>query len=185
MSIVGDVLSGIDVQSMLLGITFVIILALLMLILGRIRTFQQNQGTKAIISICISLLAVYGILKSNWDIEGFFYNLGVGQDLLYNLVLIAVIAFFIITMVVKDEITGRRRFRLYRPMILLGLIFIGLRFTPMANGEGTLLVGIPLLIVGLLLWNRRRGQLRRYFRGKNMSPKEYLDYKYKLKKKMK
>jgi len=84
--------------------------------------------------------------------------------MIYNLALLAIAGFFIVTMIVRDEITGRIKFRLYRSMIVLGLIFIVLRFTPWANGDRTLFIGIPLLIVGLILWNRRRRATDRYFK---------------------
>jgi hypothetical protein len=151
-----DVFSGVDVQTMLFGIVFVIIFALLMILLGRVKIFQKNQGTKTVVGICVSLLSIYGISKSSWDLEGFFYSLGFGQDMIYNFVLLAIIAFFIITMMVRDEITGRTKFRLYRPMILLGIIFIALRFSPWSNSERTLLVGIPLFLIGAFFWNLRR-----------------------------
>lgn len=183
MGVISDVFSGVDIESMILGILFVIILAVLMLVLGKIRVFQRNQGIKTIVGICISLLSIYGISKSRWDLEGFFYNLGFGINTVYVLIIPAIIVFFIITMIATDEITGRRRFRIYRSFIIAGLIFIILRFTPMAHGNGSIYLGILLLVIGLLLWNAKRKRVMRYFRGKNMSPKEYLDYKYKLKKK--
>jgi hypothetical protein len=182
MSIVREVLSGVDLESMLLGIAFVIILAVLMVIFGRIRIFQKNQGIKTIVAICVSLLSIYGISKSSFDLENLFYSIGFGEEIIYNLILLAIVAFFIITMIVRDEITGRIKFRLYRSMILLGIIFIALRFTPWAHGDGSLFIGIPLLVIGLILWNRRRRATDSYFKGRSMNPKEYLDYKYKLKK---
>lgn len=183
MGIVREVFSTMDVESMLLGIAFVILLAVLMFILGRIRIFQKNQGVKTIVGICISLLAVYGISKSRWDIEGFFYNLGFGINTVYVLIIPAIIAFFIITMIATDEITGRRRFRIYRSFIIAGLIFIILKFTPMAYGNGALYVGIPLLVIGLLLWNAKRKRIKKYFRERHMNPAEYLREKDRLKKK--
>src|SRR4030042_6861685 len=104
MGIVREVFSGVDVETMVLGIAFVIILAILMFILGRIRMFQQNQGTKTIVAICVSLLAVYGISRSRLNLEGIFYSLGFSQDSLYYLVLLAIVALFLITSVARDEI---------------------------------------------------------------------------------
>jgi len=141
---------------MILGILFVIILAIIMFILGRTRVFQQNQGTKTVVAICISLLSIFGISKTRWNLEDFFYSMGFGEELLYNLALLAIVAFFIITSIVRDEIDKRIRVRLYRPMIILGLMFIALRFSPWAYGDRTLFVGIPLLAIGGILWNRRR-----------------------------
>jgi hypothetical protein len=180
---VRGVLSGIDPQLLILGIVFVLVLAVIMFILGRVRLFHQNQGTKTVVSICVSLLVVYGMFRTNWNIERFFYSLGLGEDTLYNLVLLALFCFLIMTSIVRDPEERRIKFRLYRTMILSGLIFIGLKFTPIAYGAGTLVVGIPLLVLGIILWYRRYTQWVRHQKERGWTPRKIIDYKRNSKKK--
>jgi len=141
----GDVFYNIDADIMVLGLLFVIFFALINLAL---RKTLKDRGTSGIVSFCASLLAVYGISRTNWDVSGLFYSIGISENILYT-----VIPFIIIIGLIF--IFWRLRKDLGAAFMIIGVILIIASFFVY---EKLLLmgVGIGLFIIGLFLWLRQR-----------------------------
>lgn len=162
-----DFLYNVDIESLLLGLTFILILAIVLAVLGRFPRFRQNPAIKTVIGFSVSLLSVYGISKTRINLENIFYNLGFTEDLLYNVILIVFIGFF----VVAGYVRKKRKWRLYRPLILLGFMLTVASFTSIIYEKGmALTIGIPLLIIGIFLWWRKWR-----WASKNRGEKEWSD----------
>lgn len=147
-----DMLYSIGFENLLLGLVFVLILAIVLMGLSRFPRFQRSPAIKTVIGFCVSLLAIYGISRSRINLENIFYNLGFTEDFLYNVIIIAIIGFFVVSGYVRKT----RKWRLYRPIIVLGFLFTVASLTPIIYEKGaTLALSIPLLIIGMLLWWRR------------------------------
>ncbi len=161
------ILSSIDVESMVLGILFFVIFAGLMFALRKTK-FGRNNAMKTVISFCISLLAVFGLSKTTWDFTGIFYRIGFNEQLLYNVALVILISFFVLSGIVKKSYG--RRWRLYRPLNIIGGLFTALAlFTDVIYEKTTTLtISIPMLVIGLLLWYRRK-----YSSDKNEAEKNF------------
>ena len=92
-----DALYRIEPTAIVLGLLFIILFAFLNWILARY--FKDNKATAGIIAFAVSLLAIYGIWRNDFNIENIFPDFGVGADLFYTflpLVVIGLIIFLII-----------------------------------------------------------------------------------------
>ncbi len=146
-----NLFSSIDPNTMVLLFLFVIIFAMLMFLLGR-TMFKENNSIKTVIAMAISLFAIYGINKMNWDVSNFFYSLGLSQDLIYIIVPWLIIAFVIFISFVKDKTTMKKKFRLSRPFLIIGALLTIISFTSLILQKGVvMIVGIVMLIIGILL----------------------------------
>ncbi len=164
---IGDILYSLDVQGLLLAVAFVIIFGLLTLAMGRLRRFQEAPAIKTVIALCISLFAVYGLNRSSFDLEGFFYKVGLSGDLLYNFILVILILFFVLSGITKKENaygTKKKVWRLYRPLSLLGWILLAASiFTPFIYQKGAgILIGAGLTLLGAFLFWRKRKKWKNY-----------------------
>ena len=139
---------------------FLILFVFIATILKRVGIFKdayRNPDTKsvAVISLAISLMATYGIYRSDYDIESLFYNFGFSANSLYPVLAIILIlaSIFIIW-----------KFRIGTLLIILGLL-LGLTtlFTEIIYEKTTaMIIAAVMLLVGLLLLERtrRRNALR-------------------------
>lgn len=137
-----DLFYNIDADVMVLGLLFVIFFALTNLALNRT---LKNRGTASVVAFCVSLLAVFGISRTNWSASGLFYNIGMSDKVLYTVVPILILA-GLIFMVWK--------LKLARALFFTGLFLIILSFFAYEKMI-LLIIGIVLLIVGLFLWFRK------------------------------
>ena len=140
-----DVLYGIDPNTMLLGLLFVIFFALTNFLLSK--TIKE-RGTSGIISFCIALLAVYGLNRTSLDINGIFAGIGLSDTLIYSVVpiLILVGLGFMIW-----------KLKLGLTLVLVGILLIVLSFTDIIYMKTlVLIIGIVLLAIGIPLWIRAR-----------------------------
>ena len=150
-----NLLDSIDPQTMLLVFTFIIIFAFLNFILSKFfkdKYGNTNKATAGIISFSISLLAIYGLNKSNFDIENLFYSIGITEGILGILIPIILIVGFIWLSYSKKE----RKFKFHRPFLILGaLLLLTTIFTDFIYEKGTATVlGMILLLIGLWLWRK-------------------------------
>jgi LPXTG-motif cell wall-anchored protein len=156
--VLNDFLYSVAPNTMLLGLLFIIFYIFINFSLSKI--FREERASSAIISLCVSLLAVYGINRTSLDISGIFSSIGISEELIYAVVPWLIIGLAILGSFVKDKITGRKRFRLYRLFIILGAFLIILSF--FAYEQTVLLIaGIALILIGLfLLWkSKKKGTL--------------------------
>jgi hypothetical protein len=145
---IGDVFDAFGGENLLLLGTFVISLTLINFILGRVPVFKdkvtgkRNKKVPAIISTILSLFIVYGIYKSQFDLAGFFYGLGLEQSMLEIIIVIAILAGLAFLFWKLKSWT----------LLLLGLALIALSFTDLVFESGVLLIlGIGLVILWFLV----------------------------------
>jgi hypothetical protein len=152
-----DMLYRVQFENLLLGLVFVLLLAATMTLLGRSKRFGKNKAMKTVLSLCFSLLLIYGIARSNVNLENIFYNVGFSQSGLYKIILVLMVVFVAGIGIVKDHY-GHWKWRLYRILIIIPGVLIGLTFfESVIYAKGTILAfGVPILAVGLILWWRRR-----------------------------
>ncbi len=146
------VLYGIDANTITIVLLFTIFFAVLNLALNRV---LKSQGTAGIIAFCASLLAVYGINRTSFNLNGLFSNWGLGEKFVYSVVPIIILGLLFLSSFTKDPVTGRKKFRLYRPLLLLGAFLIITSFFVYASTM-VLLIGIAFFVVGFLLWLRKK-----------------------------
>ena len=90
-----NLLNSIDPRSITLALLFLIFFAFLNFVLSRVfrdRYGNPNRATAGIIALCISLLAVYGVNRSSWEIQNLLFNIGIPNDLMYIIIAIALLA---------------------------------------------------------------------------------------------
>jgi len=166
--------SSIDPATLTLGILFFVLFALIFYASSRIFKNpygEPNKGIAATIAGGISLLAVYGIYRSGFRLENFFYNIGISTDIIYFIVAVVfiILAIFLIK---KIKVQGF--------LILLGLLLIVLAvFTDFFYEKFTAsIIGIVLMIIGLFLWRwskrkKSRKNLKNFNPGYGPSPQPY------------
>jgi preprotein translocase subunit YajC len=131
-------LSSIDPNTMVLGLLFVIFFAIINFALYK---SLRSKGTAGIIAFCISLLSVYGISRTGFDVSGIVNSIGISEEMIYNVVPFIILA-GLIFMIWK--------LKLSRTFILVGIaLIIGSFFVY----EKTIvfIIGIVLLVIGLIL----------------------------------
>lgn len=150
-----QIFNGLDANTIVLGLLFVIFFVLIQLLLSR---SLKDKGTSSIIAFCISLLSVYGLSKTNFDFTGIFYNIGINDTIIYTVIPIIIIAGLIF-------IFWKVKLRVI--LVVLGLMLIvGSRFV--YEKTIVMIVGIILLIWGIILmWVESRRRVRKgyYLRG--------------------
>ncbi|MEK6918050.1 MAG: hypothetical protein AABW51_03815 [Nanoarchaeota archaeon] len=87
-----DMLNSIDSSTIVLGAVFMICFALLFFIFSRVfmrkdryGMTEPNTNIAMIISLCVSLLIIYGLNKTGLDFSNIFLGLGFSSDTLYIL----------------------------------------------------------------------------------------------------
>jgi len=165
MGMIRDLLGNIDPNTMVLGLLFIILLVLINFSL--MKFFKKEKTTPTIISLCVSLLAVYGISRTNFDLTGLIYGIGISEETLYLIVPLLILIFLALLF---------WKVGLSRTFICLGIILIILSFTPLIYEKSTvLIIGGILVVLGSLIWlfknrrNKKKGILNSP--GENNSPR--------------
>lgn len=136
-------LDNIDSSTMVLGILFIVFLALLQFSLSKFfknKEGQVNKPVVTVLSLALSLGAIYGINKMNIDVEDFFYSMGISQDLMSTVLPFVIIAAIIFLFWKLKSIT----------ILLLGLLFIFLGAFDIAEQDPSYTIGGILIIIWLL-----------------------------------
>jgi len=152
----GEFFDRIDPQTIILVLLFLIFFALIFYALSRIFKDpygQPNKGIAGTIAFCISAIIIYGLYRTGFDLGSVFYDWGFSVGSLYPIlsVLFLIVAGLLIW---KLKISGF--------LMTFGLFIILLTiFTDIFYEKGlVLIIGIVLLVVGFLLWRRRRRKNR-------------------------
>lgn len=140
-----NMLSSIDESTIMLGSVFIVSFAILSFALSRF--FRENKTTATVISLVISLLIVWGINRTGFDVEGLFYRIGFSPGVLYTLAPLIIVA-GIILMGIK--------WGWGQSLVLVGLFFIGASFFVYESAT-SIIIGVVLLIVGGILWIKYPG----------------------------
>ncbi|HUW43683.1 MAG TPA: hypothetical protein VMV95_01835 [Bacillota bacterium] len=162
--------SSIDSETIILGSLFFIFFIILFAALIRTRFLKNNYGEPnrvfaGFLAGLISLLIIYGIYRSGFNLGDLFYGFGISEDVLY---FIALIIFIILAAFLIKKIKFRGFLIVFG--LLLSLLAI---FTNFFYEKGfALVIGIVLLLIGL--WLLRRW--KRKGRGKNKLTGNYNNY---------
>jgi len=141
-------LDSIGPSTMILSVLFIIFFAVLHNIVF-ITFFRGNSGISAIVSLLVSVLAIYGINRARWDIGGLFYGLGISSGIL-SIVIPFILLIAAIYIIVK--------FGLSWLLLIFGIFLTSLAlFTDLIYERGiALLIGGVFLLIGIWLWRRNR-----------------------------
>lgn len=148
-------LDSIGSSTMILFVLFIIFFAVLHNIVF-MTFFKGNRSVSAIVSFCVSLLAIYGINRARWDLGGLFYGLGLSESALFTIISLVLLVIIIYAIFTK---------KLKYLLLILGGLLLGLAlFTDLIYERGiAIAIGLVLLLIGLLL--RRRGRRAPYDHG--------------------
>ncbi len=138
------IFSGISPEVIILGLLFVIFFALIQLFLSR---SLKDRNSASVIAFCVSLLSVYGISRTGFNVSSLFYNLGINintntiQGIMYSLLPILIIAGLVF---IFWKVKARVIF------VLIGLILmVASRFV--YEKTIVLVLGIIFLLIGIVL----------------------------------
>ena len=109
-------LYSIDSSTLILFLLFIIFFAVLNNMVF-ITFFRGNRTVSALVSFSISIMAIWGINRMQWNLGSFFFNLGLNEDTLYTIVLIVLLVLFI-------YLAFKKRLRYL--FLGLGLLLMGL-----------------------------------------------------------
>jgi hypothetical protein len=149
-----EILGGLDPSTIILSLLFIIFFVFIQLVLSR---SLKDKNSASIIALCISLLAVYGISKTGFNISEFFYNIGISDNIIYNIIPFIILGGLIFLF---------WKIKLRTIMTVLGLLLIVASFF-VYEKTYVLVAGIIILVIGLfLLWkeSRRRAKQRIYLK---------------------
>jgi hypothetical protein len=161
--------SSIDPETITFGLLFFIFFALIFYGLAKVfkkSSGEPNKGVAGTIALALSLLIIYGIYRSGFNIEDWFYDLGISTGALY---LIALIIFIVLAIFLIKKIKFRGFLIVFGLLIILLTIFTEIFYEKLV----ALIIGIILLIIGILLRTKRKRKLTGYHEGYNPSPQAY------------
>ena len=144
---IGSFFDQIGAENLVLITLFLIFLAFINFALTK-SIMKDNRNVAGVISLCVSLLIVYGLYATSFDVLGLMSGFGVSNDLIITWVpiifLIAIIFFTV-------------KFHISKVMTFVGALFIILSQTSLVY-ETTffLLVGLALFIIGAIWWYKRK-----------------------------
>lgn len=143
---IGDFFDAFGGENLLLISILIISFTILNFIFGK--TFKNQDGrpnvaVSGVVAFTASLLITYGIYRTNFDIEGLFFNIGVSNQLLYSIVP-WIVAIGLGIMIWK---LGKKT------LLFVGIGLIILSLIPNLIYEDTLvlIVGIGLLVIYLIM----------------------------------
>jgi len=117
------------------------------------RVFRGNNIASGVVSFCISLLSIYGIYRMQWNLSGFFFSLGLSEEVLY----ISILAILFIALIIAI-IKGWAKYFL---MILGALLIILALWTDIFYAYFTaFVIGVVLLAIGFWLTRRAKKKKR-------------------------
>ncbi len=142
--IVSDFFNEIGIDNLFLIIVFLGSFTISYFPLSRI--FNQNRAAAGVLAFLVGLGITAGVNYMEWDISGFFYELGIDEGLLLP------IAFLVSTILII--------FTIWKVGIGVVLIILGILFMVLSHWayeqEITLAIGIIAFILGIFLWWKRR-----------------------------
>lgn len=81
-----DIFYMLNPEVMILGLLFIIFFALIQLFLSR---SLKDRNSASVIAFCVSLLAVYGISRTGFDVSSLVYSIGINssaaEDVFYSI----------------------------------------------------------------------------------------------------
>jgi hypothetical protein len=149
-----ELLGGLDPDLIIYGLLFVIFFVVIQLALSKT---LKDKSSSSIVALRISLLAIYGISKTSFDLTGFSYGLGINDNIIYGIIPIIILAGLIYLF---------WKIRLRFILTAAGLILIAASFF-VYEKTALLIAGGILLVFGIILLikeSRRRVSKGYYIR---------------------
>ena len=148
---IGNLFDSVDASTWVLGALFLIFLFFSNFAISRFTKGQGGAGG-SMAAIAFSLLATYGVHRTGWDYDSFFYEIfgfiGISEEILYYIIPLIVLAGLIFSVI---------KFSLGPTLTVLGLFLLGVSFTDLIYEKGfTLVIGLILFVGGLFLWIRKK-----------------------------
>jgi len=138
-----DFLNSIDASTMVLVSVFIISFVLLHFSLSHVFK-RENKASAGILSFVLSLLITYGINRSGFNFEGFFYNIGISGDFLYSIIPLIILGALIFMGIAWG---------FGKSLFIMGLFLMISSFFVYEAGVIAIL-GIILSIAGAIIWNK-------------------------------
>ncbi len=143
-----------DSPDIVLLALFLIIAAFVAFVLRRSNVFrssngENNRGIIAVISFSISLLSVYGIYNSGFNLQGIFSGLGISSGIMPLLIWAVIFAAAIF-------IIWQLSFGVFLLISGLIMIIISIFTNLIYEKTAAFFIGLVLLIAGIFFWKKSR-----------------------------
>jgi len=138
----GDILDKIDSSLIMLSAIFVIAFLIFRFSLSKI--FQEQKNTATIVSAVLAFLIIFGINKLEWNIQNFFFDLGISEDALFTIIPLILIGGIIILFVKLPK--KKKKYLFY----ILGGFLIAVGLLIFEQAAEILVMGIVLIVFGLI-----------------------------------
>ena len=136
-----DVLNSIDSSLILLSSIFIISFLIFNFSLSKI--FKEQKSIATVISAVLSFLIIYGVNSFGWDIEGFFFDIGISEDALLTAVPLILLAGLIFLFVKLKK----KKYFFY----ILGGFLIALGLFIFKEAAEVLVIGVALVVFGFIV----------------------------------
>ena len=139
------ILDSLDPANIFLGGIFLIAFAMLNMVLSKVfkdNAGQPNTTVAGVVAFVLSVFIIYGLNRTGFDIQGFFFDLGISSDTLYPIVAIVLIA---------GSIFVIAQYGLRSLLAILGGFFIIASFF-VYEAEAMLILGIFFEVFAFMLW---------------------------------
>lgn len=148
-----DFLYNIDPNAMTLGVLFIVLFAILFFSLSRIfkdKYGYPNKTIATIVALALSVLCVYWVNRTGFDMTGLFYSIGFSEEILY------IIAPLIVLVGLIFIFTRFKEKRFGKTLLILGGLLLVLSFTDLIyETEFLTIISIIMVVVGLWLTLRK------------------------------
>jgi len=134
-----DMLDSIDSSFVILSSVFII--SFLFFYFSLSKVFKTQKNFASIISVVLSFLIVYGVNKVGFDVENFFFNMGVSEDAFMTIIPLILVA-GIIFMFIKFKT---------KTFYYLGGLLIVLGFFIFEEAAQIIVMGVVLIIIGIIV----------------------------------
>jgi len=158
-----DMLNQIDSSLILLSAIFIVAFMLINFSLSKI--FKEQKNIATIISIVLSFLIVFGINRLDFDVENFFFDLGVSEDFFLTVVPLVLLAGIIFLYVKLPK--GKKKYLFY----ILGGFLVAVGFFIFEEAAQIVVLGIALIVFGFIVVPILNFLKTALGFGKNNSPK--------------
>lgn len=136
-----EILSSIDSSLILLSSIFVISFLIFNFSLSKI--FKEQKSIATVISAVLSFLIIYGVNSFGWDIEGFFFDIGISEDAILTAVPLILLAGLIFLFVKLKK----KKYFFY----IIGGFLIALGLFIFKEVAEVLVIGVALVVFGFII----------------------------------
>ncbi|MCL5018336.1 MAG: hypothetical protein M1416_01040 [Candidatus Pacearchaeota archaeon] len=141
--LLSDLLNSLDESMVVLSAIFIISFSILYFSLSKL-LFKKDVTISAVISVILAFLITYGVNKSGFDFSGFFFDLGISENVFMTIIPLAILGGVVFTIIKLGS----------KSLLVFGGLLVALSFFVYAKAL-LIVVGIILLIIGAILATRK------------------------------